>query len=98
MNTAKERERVRDIKYCQIKVTEIAKNGIVALPFANKSNLSLYKRMVLRTQLFMFCVSIFYPMLFFPSPNPSFVVTGTALSNLGGNYSLVPKNELYAFS
>ena len=34
-NTA--RERVRDIKYCQIKVTKIANNGIVALPFANNA-------------------------------------------------------------
>ena len=35
-------------------------------------------------------------MLFFPSRFPSLSVTGRTLSDLVGNYSLVPKIELYA--
>ena len=36
------------------------------------------------------------PMLLFSSPFPSFSVTGRALSDQTGSFSLVPKNELHA--
>ena len=37
-------------------------------------------------------------MLHFPSPFPSFLVTGKALSDETGSFSLVPKTELQGLS